>query len=54
LGEGRNAYLVPANGTVELNGVRLVAGDGAAVSNEPSLRVEALTDSELVLVDVAA
>jgi len=54
LGEGRNAYLVPATGTVELNGVRLEAGDGAAIRDESSLQVEALVDSELVLVDITA
>ena len=51
LGEGRHAYLVPAAGAVELNGVRLAARDGAAIRDEPVLRVTALEDAELVLVD---
>ncbi|MEI7038093.1 pirin family protein [Fulvimonas yonginensis] len=54
LGPGRYAYLVPARGSVELNGMRLDARDGAAVRDEPVLRVNALEDAELVLVDVPA
>jgi redox-sensitive bicupin YhaK (pirin superfamily) len=53
LGPDRHAYLVPAVGAVELNGVRLEARDGAAVHDEPVLRVKALEDAEVVLVDAA-
>jgi redox-sensitive bicupin YhaK (pirin superfamily) len=53
LGGGRHAYLVPATGAVEVNGVRLEARDGAAVRDEPVLQVKALEDAELILVDVA-
>jgi quercetin 2,3-dioxygenase len=38
---------------VEVNGVRLDARDGAAVSDEDVLRVTALEDAEVVLVDAA-
>jgi len=34
LGAGRKAYLVPAKGAVEVNGVRLETRDGAAIENE--------------------
>ncbi len=51
LGAGRYAYLVPAKGAVEVNGVRLEARDGAAIRHEPALRIVALEDAELVLVD---
>ena len=54
LGTGRFGYLVPAKGSVEVNGVRLDAGDGAAIREEPTLRIRALEDSELVLVDTTA
>jgi quercetin 2,3-dioxygenase len=54
LGPGRYAYLVSAKGTVELNGLRLEARDGAAIRDEPALQVSALEDAELVLVDVPA
>ena len=53
LGPDRHAYLVPAVGSVEVNGVRLEARDGAAASNEPVLRIKALEDAEVVLVDAA-
>ncbi len=49
---GRHAYLVPASGAVEVNGVRVDARDGAAIRDESSLRVTALDgDAEFVLVD---
>jgi redox-sensitive bicupin YhaK (pirin superfamily) len=51
LAPGRQAYLVPAKGAVELNGLRVSARDGAAVEGEPVLRVTALEDAEVVLVD---
>jgi redox-sensitive bicupin YhaK (pirin superfamily) len=51
LGAERNAYLVPATGAIEVNGVRLNARDGAAVQNEYVLSIRALEDSEIVLVD---
>jgi len=53
LGKDRHAYLVPAIGAVEVNGVRLDARDGAAVRDEEVLRVTALEDAEVVLVDAA-
>jgi len=53
LGATRRGYLVPAKGKVEVNGVTLNARDGAAVANEAVLRVRALEDAELVLVDAA-
>jgi quercetin 2,3-dioxygenase len=51
LGADRNAYLVPATGAIEVNGVRLNARDGAAVQKEEVLSIRALEDSEIVLVD---
>jgi quercetin 2,3-dioxygenase len=53
LGEHRRGYLVPAKGSVEINGVTINERDGAAIANEPTIRVKALQDSELVLVDAA-
>jgi redox-sensitive bicupin YhaK (pirin superfamily) len=52
-GKARHLYLVPAAGAVEVNGVRVNARDGAAISNENQLKITALEDSELVLVDAA-
>ena len=53
LAPGRYAYLVPASGKVDLNGVQLEARDGAAIRHESMLKVTALEDAELVLVDTA-
>ena len=53
LGASRHAYLVPARGSVEVNGVRLDARDGAAIADEEVLRVTAIDDAEIVLVDAA-
>lgn len=53
LGEDRRAYLVPAVGKVEVNGIELLARDGAAIAEEAMVRVTALEDSEVILVDVA-
>jgi redox-sensitive bicupin YhaK (pirin superfamily) len=53
LGPGRHAWLQLARGHCELNGVRLEAGDGAAVSGEPLLRVSGARDAELLLFDLA-
>jgi redox-sensitive bicupin YhaK (pirin superfamily) len=54
LAENRYAYLVPSKGSVELNGVTLLTRDGAAIQQEPLLRLKALEDTELVLVDASA
>ena len=51
LGRGRHGYLVPAAGSVEVNGVRIGTRDGAAITDETVLKVKALEDSEIVLVD---
>lgn len=53
LGKGRSGYLVPAVGTVDVNGVKLNARDGAGIKNEDVIIVTALEDAELVLVDAA-
>lgn len=53
LDASRHAYLVPAAGRVEVNGLTLEARDGAAITDETAIRVTALEDAELVLVDAA-
>ena len=52
-GKTRNLYLVPAAGAVQINGVRVNARDGVAIRDEAKLKITALEDSELVLVDAA-
>jgi redox-sensitive bicupin YhaK (pirin superfamily) len=49
----RHAYLVPAIGSIEVNGTRIDARDGVAIRAEPQIRISALTDTEIVLVDSA-
>jgi redox-sensitive bicupin YhaK (pirin superfamily) len=49
----RHLYLVPATGAIEINGVRVNARDGAAITAIPNLDIKALEDAELVLVDAA-
>jgi quercetin 2,3-dioxygenase len=53
LGERRHAYLVPASGAVEVNGVRIDARDGAAIKDVAILKITAIEDSELVMVDAS-
>ena len=53
LSPDRHAYLVPAVGSVDVNGVRIETRDGAAIANETVLKVKALEDTEVVLVDAA-
>jgi redox-sensitive bicupin YhaK (pirin superfamily) len=51
LGERRHGYLVPASGAVEVNGVRIDARDGAAIKDVAVVRITAMEDAELVMVD---
>jgi quercetin 2,3-dioxygenase len=53
LGPGRHAYIVAARGGIEVNGVRAAARDGLAITDEKALRVTALDDAEIVLVDAS-
>lgn len=50
---GRNAWLQVATGGVTLNGTKLQAGDGAAVSDESRLEIIADPAAELLLFDLA-
>src|SRR5262249_14814137 len=51
--KARHLYLVPAAGSVEVNGVKVNARDGAAITNEATLKITALEASDVVLVDAA-
>jgi len=50
---GRHAWIQVARGAVRVNGKELQQGDGAAVSGEPEVRVEARDSSEVLLFDLA-
>jgi quercetin 2,3-dioxygenase len=50
LGDSAFAYLAPARGAVEVNGLRLAVGDGVAALDEFHLTIFAEEDSEVILV----
>src|SRR5690625_428400 len=50
----RFGYLVPAKGAVKINGVAIDTRDGAAISDEKTITIEASSDAEFVLVDSPA
>ncbi|MBI4082528.1 MAG: pirin family protein [Candidatus Lambdaproteobacteria bacterium] len=50
---GRHAWVQVARGALDLNGVALQAGDGAALSGETALRLNATEPTELLLFDLA-
>lgn len=50
---GRHAWLQVVKGKVELNGNKLGAGDGAALSEETSLQISAGEEAEILLFDLA-
>ena len=53
LGQGRHAWIQLISGSLEVNGEILKAGDGAAVSDESSLKLKSLADStEFLLFDL--
>ena len=50
---GRHAWVQVARGAVKLNGTVLKTGDGAAISDEREIRVQAAEPSEVLLFDLA-
>jgi len=54
LAEKRHAWLQVVKGAVELNGEKLNASDGAAISEEKLLKIKAMeNDTEFILFDLA-
>ncbi|OLE55685.1 MAG: quercetin 2,3-dioxygenase [Acidobacteria bacterium 13_1_20CM_3_53_8] len=51
---GRKAWVQVARGSVNLNGQSLQQGDGAAISDEESLKIAAQDEAEILLFDLAA
>jgi redox-sensitive bicupin YhaK (pirin superfamily) len=49
----RHGWLQVARGSVELNGQKLNQGDGAAISDEPTLAIKGVQDAEVLLFDLA-
>lgn len=57
IARGRHAYVHVAKGRAKVNGRELSAGDGAALSDEPSVRIEGLdgvseTEGEVLVFDL--
>jgi len=50
---GRYVWIQVARGTIQLNDVAFGPGDGAAVSKEASLRIQAQEKAEFLLFDLA-
>ena len=53
LAPGHHAYLVPAQGAVEVNGLRVNARDGVAIRDETEISIAGVEDAEIVLVETA-
>lgn len=53
LADGRHAWVHVARGRARVNGRDLAAGDGAALSEEPSVRIEGIDASEVLVFDLA-
>ncbi len=53
LAAGRHAWVQVVRGAIDLGGERLVAGDGAAVSDERELAIAAREASEVLVFDLA-
>ncbi|MEJ7848777.1 MAG: pirin family protein [Pyrinomonadaceae bacterium] len=53
LADGRHAWVQLISGSIEVTGMTLTAGDGAAISNESVLKIKSLKDkSEILLFDL--
>jgi redox-sensitive bicupin YhaK (pirin superfamily) len=53
LAAGRHAWVQVARGEIEVNGQKLSAGDGLALSDESRISLRGLADSEVLVFDLA-
>jgi hypothetical protein len=53
LARGRHAWVQVVRGRVRVNDGELAAGDGAAISEEPAVRIEAIDAAEVLVFDLA-
>jgi hypothetical protein len=51
--DGRRGFLQIVSGSVDANGESLQGGDGAMITDEAALQVQATSESELLLFDIA-
>jgi redox-sensitive bicupin YhaK (pirin superfamily) len=52
LAPGRHAWVQVARGTARVNGRDLKAGDGAAISDEPGVKIEGVSGGEVIVFDL--
>ena len=53
LAPGRHTWVQVVSGEVEVEGERLSAGDGAAISSAPEVAIRGVRDAEVLLLDLA-
>jgi redox-sensitive bicupin YhaK (pirin superfamily) len=53
LNNGRHVWVQVVRGTVQLKGQTLSSGDGATLTNEPTINVDAISSAEVLLFDLA-
>ena len=53
LAEGRIAWVQMARGSAKINGEQLSPGDGAAISAESAIALEATSEAEILVFDMA-
>ena len=53
LAPGRHAWVHVVSGSIEVNGIALETGDGAAITGERALAIKATEPSEILLFDLA-
>jgi redox-sensitive bicupin YhaK (pirin superfamily) len=53
LGPARHAWVQVTRGRVRVNGLDLASGDGAALSEEPAVRIEGIDAGEVLVFDLA-
>ena len=53
LSPGRGAYVQVVNGSIELNGHELQAGDGASIEHESQINLKSVQEAEVLLFDLA-
>jgi hypothetical protein len=53
LARGRHAWVQVVRGKVRVNDGELAAGDGAAISEEPAVRIEGIEPAEVLVFDLA-
>jgi redox-sensitive bicupin YhaK (pirin superfamily) len=52
LAHGRRGWVQVARGAIEVNGTRMQAGDGAAITQERELKIEAKERAEVLAFDL--